>query len=759
MAIRIRNAVLLLLLFAGLFSNPPDLSSCGPFIPTTAFTFWRTPDDPAVARGQLGIIQPGFPRFYLIIAYRYLAGIGLNAQERAALFGSEPAYESPWSAEESEAIKQWLSQRARVVGAAAQPRITTFKSISGDGYYINYLNCGDDAFVNAARTLEDRIHQFGLQSPAVKEWVAAQDQVFANCSGGPSIPAPIDSSASPLLRADRTYQIAAAHFYAGDHAVAEQMFRAIAEDHSSPWSAIAPYLVARSLVRKGMLSVKGQGFDREPLTAAESQLQAILNDPAQKEQHPAARRLLDYVGTRLRPAEKMHTLADALVRKDAQATIQQASIDYRFLYDRFENGNYGGPKALPADDDLTAWIRSFQSRDNDNPKKALDEWHGKKTVPWLVAALSVASGGGPAAAELIAAAEKVAPDSPAYATVAFHSIRLMEESKRTAEARAALDKLLASQTPAIAGSSLNLFRAERMKVAATWDEFLKYSVRTSVGSVVGFTQYGGDAQPEMEDPDSPQTKPRPGFDVDAAKILNEQTPIDLLLDAARRESLPQPMRCEVAMSAWVRSILLSDEKAARSLAPILQDLAPELRPPLQAYLDASDPRARTFAAVFLILRNPGMRPYAQIGFGRETPVNKIDNFRDNWWCSFAPAPEPSVPGYYRNASIMGEPLRELYRDGPPQAQFLSPGERARGQREWSELAKLPPAPDYLAAQTIDWVKSNPGDPRAPESLHLAVRATRYGCSDQKTPFSKQAFDLLHKQYPDSEWARKTKYWY
>jgi hypothetical protein len=153
------------------------------------------------------------------------------------------------------------------------------------------------------------------------------------------------------------------------------------------------------------------------------------------------------------------------------------------------------------------------------------------------------------------------------------------------------------------------------------------------------------------------------------------------------------------------------------------------------------------------------RPYVQVAFGRETAVNKIDDFRDNWWCSFAPSPNTGLPGYYRNASIMGLPLSQLYQDGTPEVQFLSPGERERAHREWAGLAKLATAPDYLAAQTIGWVKSNPGDPRAAEALHLAVRATRYGCSEQKTPFSKQAFELLHKQYPDSEWARKTKYWY
>jgi hypothetical protein len=759
MAIRLRNAALLLVLFVGILSNPPDLSSCGPFLSTAAYSFWTVPEDAqgSFARGRLGIVQPGFPRFYLFIAYRYLAGIGLNGEEQAALFARE-VYQTP-EAQQPEAVDQWKKARAKVAGSEAQPDIALFKSISGEGYYINYLNCGDDAFRNASKTLGERISRFGAQSPVVKQWVAAEDQVFANCSSGPSIPAPIEDTADPLARADRTYQIAAAHFYAGEHDVAEQMFRAIAEDRGSPWSGAAPYLAARCMVRKATLSVKGQGFDRDQLAAAEAQLRKILNDPARSAMHPAVHRLMDYARARLDPGEQMHSLALALVQKNAQATIQQSSVDYRFLYDQLEHGNFGGFKSLQVSDDLTAWIQTFQAHDAGSAKKATDEWRAKGTLPWLIAALSVTHGDDSPVTELIAAAQKVGHDSPAYATVSFHAIRLMEESKRTAEARTALDRLLASDAALMPESALNLFRAERMKAATNWEEFLKYSVRMSAGTAIAFTQYGGDAKPEMEDPDAPQDKPRPGFDVDAAKILNEQTPVDLWLDAAKRETLPQPMRREVATAGWVRSILLGDDKTAQSIAPILQNLAPDLKQLLEAQLDGADARARTFAAVFAMLRNPGMRPYVQVGFGRETPVNKIDDFRDNWWCAFAPDQSGSLPGYYRNASIMGEPLRELYQDGGPKAQFLPADEQERGKREWSQLAALPAAPDYLAAQAIAWAKSNPSDPRAAEALHLAVRATRYGCSEQRTPYSKQAFDLLHKQYPDSEWARKTRFWY
>jgi hypothetical protein len=754
MGIRIRNMVLVFALFAEILSNPPDLSSCGPFLPAAAFTFWRTPEDAAgrFARGQLGILQPSFPRFYLIVAYRYLTGVGLNAEERKALFGPQPAVAS--SSPPPNAVEEWRKARARVAGGGGALYINTFKTISGTEYFLVYLNCNDDAFLSAAKTLDERIRQLGLQSPEVKEWVTAQDQVFANCSGGSSIPVSPDGNARPLARADRAYQIAAANFYAGEVVTAERMFRAIADDHDSPWSRVAPYLVARSLIREATLSVKGVGADRNKLVEAEAQLQSILNDPAQSAMHPAARKLLDYVRVRLTPGARMRDLAAAVIRKDSQATIEQNVSDYRYLYDSYERGDFGGAVARPADDDLTAWISAFQTPD---AFAAATRWREKQTLPWLLAALSRASGDQAGVSGLIAAGEKVGRDSPGYATAAFHTIRLLLESKQTGEARNRLDKLLTTDSASLPESSLNLFRAERMKIAANWDEFLKFSVRIPAGTFTSFQQYeNGDI--EGEDASLPEgVKPhQPAFDVDSARIVNEQTPLDLLLDAAQRDVLPTPMRREVATSVWVRSILFGDENTAKAVTPLLQDLAPELKQPLQAYVEAKDPNSRRFAAVFLMLNFPGLRPYAQTGFGRLPPSGKIDDFRDNWWCPFRASHD--MPDYYRVASTLPEQLRLLYPDAAPKAQFLSADQQAQGQAEWKRLTEAPPAPEFLAGQTVEWVRNNPSDPRAPEALHLVVRAVRYGCGATKGS-SKEAFQLLHEKYPNSEWARKTKYWY
>ena len=92
--------------------------------------------------------------------------------------------------------------------------------------------------------------------------------------------------------------------------------------------------------------------------------------------------------------------------------------------------------------------------------------------------------------------------------------------------------------------------------------------------------------------------------------------------------------------------------------------------------------------------------------------------------------------------------------------FLSAAEKAAAEREWTTLDSVGAGPNYIVDQVIKWANANPNDPRVPEALHLAVTTTRYGCGDKETGrWSKAAFDLLHRKYPNTTWAKKTPYWF
>src|ERR1700730_16443242 len=117
------RALIILMLVAAL-ANPLEISSCGPFLPEAVFTQWSKPEQASggFARGRLGILQPAYARFYLVIAYRYLSGAGLNDAERSALFpAAEPANQTA-SGVPLDSMQQWLTARSKVPNAGAAPR-------------------------------------------------------------------------------------------------------------------------------------------------------------------------------------------------------------------------------------------------------------------------------------------------------------------------------------------------------------------------------------------------------------------------------------------------------------------------------------------------------------------------------------------------------------------------------------------------------------------------------------------------------------
>ena len=712
---------------SGALIGPADLSSCGPFLPEAVFITKLAPlDEARFFRGQIGILQPHYRHIYLMAAYRYLSGIGIDKADQQALL-AKPDYF--WMGQPSPAIQGWLQVRIQV-GAPplAQPdpnQIDRFKMLP-DRVFI--LNCADDAFRGAAATVVQRGHD-GASHDDLRAWVAAQDQVFENCSvalpwapdpkpAGPFIPAALPATAARWMQADRAYQIAAAEFYAGQFDAASADFLRISGDRSSPWHGIAPYLAARALIRKATI------VDAAAAPAAQEQLRKVLADPDAAAWHASARGLSRYLRARTEPAQVLGEVA-RIVEKE-KSGVAGAMSDYRMMLDQFESRNQDPPR----DDDIADWMATMQYSADDH---ALDKWRATRSLPWLVAALTYADKPEP---DLMAAAAQVADSSPAFPTVAFHRLRLMPPD----EARPLLDAVLSRKMPA---PERNLFLAERMRMARNWDELLRDAPRA-----IAATTYTGDERSY-----DAIAKPERGFDEDAAQILNSQAPLALLRLAARSSSLPPNLQLRVATAVWVRSILLNDADTARGAAPPLASLAPYLKPFIDGYLAAPDEKSRAFAAAWLMLNNPGMRPSIDSGGGRLTPTPKIDPFRDNWWRS--PNREEA------SHRPLNAPLELLYQGNSPEAVCLSAAQRTDARREQELLAAAPAAPTFMARQAVEWVEAHPSDARAAEALQLAVRAGHYASGgDRETDrWVRRAFELLHSRYPKSAAARGTPFWY
>ena len=750
-----RAIVALALIAAVVILLPPRTNACGPFFTDAIFVFTKHPDFPLeqFAKGKLGVVSPTWARSYLVVAYRNLSGAPLSQTEAtdikalwdARLNLSSDSGEEDWS-------KQWNEARAKVPGT--QPvQFDTYRNREKPNEYETFLNCQQDALKSAAALLNERITRFGADSAQVRDWLAAQDTVFQNCHEGQHIPQPAAADADQLIRADRAYQIAAANFYARNYDEATQQFDAIAKEKNSPYRIIAPYLAARSLLRKGSFAEKPEDKNAA-LADAENRFSAILKDNSLARAHEIAVRLLNLTKLRLHPEAKLHDYAHAIAKQDASKNFKQDVWDYTVLMDGFLGDDSEGeqtpkkpvPESLKSDD-LTDWIVAMQESAGAAATHSLQRWEQSKSVAWLIAAMTNAKGSDSKAADLIATAGRVEHSSPGFPSLAFHTARLLTEAGRSDAARTYLDSVLNNDRRYLDPSAANQLMAARMMLAQNLDQFLRNAQRKPAG-------YSDDVDgreiPEDEKDAAETAKDHENlFDLDAANIFNKAMPAAIMKDAARSNVLAPNLKRDVAQAAFMRAALIDDRESALQAAPILEASYPELKEFLAAYQRTTTPEARRFAAAFMALKFPGLRPFVSTGIGRTSALSEMDSYRDNYWCAEPPPPLGGAPSEDESTK----------RKAVTAPEFLKPSQTLAA-RQFATLQALGTAPNFLCQTAIDWTEKNPNDPRSPEALHLAVRSTRYGCTNKETGrLSKAAFDLLHRRYPNTKWANATKYWF
>jgi hypothetical protein len=767
-----------------------DLQACGPDFRPDVFVRALNPDNAAgFAQGRLELVQPTYFRRNLIVAYRYLSGSKLSATEKAIYTGPPAVLLAEQSkAEEARQqaaipVNQWIVERAKYPKAPIAKAVSYWDTVyqtrplfNNPGnvwrYDGNFLNCPDDAFQMAALTLHSRARTFGSPSPALTDWLTGQDAVFSNCNGKmPAMPTAVAASSPPLLRADRNYQTAAANLYAGKYPEAQAQFEAISKDNSSPWQVYGAYLAARCLVRQAMFSKPPTEdsqlalFDPAPMAEAQRRLEAILQDPAEAKMHEAARAELGFVLLRTEPEKRLNQIAVALTGPKPDADFKQDLLDLTTTLDQrldqtFLRGDYAtdDPKEdsaakqtlayqqaaeLRKASPLVDWLLTFQSPSEDAHQYALQQWQQTKTLPWLAAAIAKSTVQDDIAPALLTAAAELNKTSPAYITVTFHRARLLIALNRKDEARTLLDEVLPSIRKGSSDSATNAFLGLRMQAARSLPEFLTYAPRKMLASrsqssylaTKGCT-WSTDG---VHDPTCTAKVDSPQFDSDSAEVLNFQFPLDLLVTAAQSPDLPENLRQSIAITAWVRSVLLKDAEAAKQLVPLLP------RPIAQIAGDSMG-----FPATLAMLRNPGMQPYFTQGVQRAETYSIQDEFRDNWWCA-------DWSRYWNNGG---------YTTPPPAPKtnllFLTEREETAATAQAQKLLALGDSGSvWLGQRVLEYARAHPDDPNVPEALHLTVRATHFGCSMEaneakRLATAKAAFQLLHRMYPSSEWAKKTK---
>ncbi len=796
-----RFFVTIFLVFGFLFNNLPSAKACGPFTVDPLFSFTKHGSYPleSFIDGKVGVVPNSYGRISLFVFYRQLNKLPFSAEEqkqvdeaikrRIGIHWSDsdpaqPVNPANQTGDAPDALAKWKNARNKVVPKSVE--ISTEKSVPE--YYFYYENCLKDSFDTAAETLEKRIAEFGINENT-KEWVKSQDAVFSNCDSGGTMPEKPNANFPEWLIKDRQYQTAAALFYASQLPEARNDFQQIANDNNSVWNKTAKYVVARTYIRQASFIEISKSSDEsdekkaqneqkfaekaELLQKAEIQLRSILNDNSMSDFYVSAQNLLNIVKYRSNPLERQRELAKILSASSENLNIFNDLTDYIWLLDKPENdARQIGPEIdqkeaeaagkkynydyklklrdLPQnvrENDLSDWLYTYQAADGF--AHALDKWQETQSPHWFVAAISHAEQNSPQISELLDQAAKIPRNSAGFTTARYHQIRLLLDSGKRGEAKKLLDEILNTNFQNYPISTQNKFFAQKMILAENPAEFIKYAQRKAATFV-----WSDDANEEGDDlKDNEELSPwknRTMFDEDATAFLNEKMPLSLLREAALSPQLPEHLKKFLVEDVWTRAILLKNEKIEREFTPLMSRYAKDFSPLFSKYAAAANPADREAAALLVILYYPVIQPYVPVGFGREnSPPISIDSIRGNWWCA-------------ESENSNDDSSYDHYKFDYPKIypNFLTPEQTADAVREQIQIQKSGNSATFLARRAVEFATRNPNHRQTPEILHLAVRSTRYGCTDDDTEkFSKEAFTILHKHYPKSDWTSKTPYWF
>lgn len=773
--------------------------SCGPFSDSPIFTYSYNPDLPLslYAQGNLGLLKPTFARSYLYVAYRYLTDQPLSKDEQRGVLtyldyrlglsntldssrypsitnsttGGEPPVQEDLP---SPALQIWEKARASAGGKDWPKDFSTFRSYRAS--YTNYYNCPDDAFRTATNTLKELTAKYGQGSAPVKSWLDAQDLVFCHCGDPgyqpktyepkpePAFPEPLKDNQDPLLVADRNYQIAASHFYGQQFDKSFEEFSAIAKDSNSPWSQIAPYLAARTLVRKATLLQ--DKTDAVLLGKAKVMLEQFMQNDKNSVLKPAAQELVDFIELAIEPSKQLRMLSKRLQSKTVNEHFGQDLYDYVVAFNNTLGQGFDdcadSPNSLFAssitnqeslnkdlsetlakvgDDELLLWTVIFQSPAPNSYKLSLDHYKKNHAPIWLISALSKADTKSAELSLLMEDAAKFDPKSKAYATVIWHRLRLLRQQGKLDEAYKITCDFINQNTAIFGPSTINNFRQLALVLSKNFPDFLKYGIDHPAGINSGWT--GNELPEDLSKVEQAKSFPAvPSRLVDAAVLtINKNVPLSYWATIAKDTRLTAAQKLDILQAAYVRSVMLNNSSVVKAIAPELGKQAPYLVPHIKSIEQSKNSTEKSFNFAFMCLQNPGMKPYVEEGMGRSEPPNERDMYGDNWWDS-----KPATFGATPDADV-------------PRA-FLSQAELAKGQQETAALAKFGVGSNYLTGLVLAFVKTNPQDPRIPEALSRAVKSAKFGPTDENTTdWSRRAFKILHSTYAKSKWAKDTPYYY
>lgn len=741
----------------------PAFASGGPAAwPVYVDSRGGSPDELArLYRGRLGVVMAAAPEAILYLDWRLLHGLRVGDEAGADL--AMPCCDWREADRERSGVYAWLDARAMVADVPSSPPYLPTE-LPGP-HYTRIENCFPEAFDTATATLRDRAGRYGASSPAVRAWLLTQDAVFYACGALDMPLPPLMAGAPPWLVADRSYQEAASALYNRRNGEAAARFAAIAHDPWSPWRKMGLYLKARALQREALARPGFWTF--VPARAAHAALAESRPGTFGRDEARHMQRAIDY---RDRPDALLAELDTELKQREPPAEIALALRDYLSLSER--------RKVRPEAADWIATMRPDWSPEQETARArardhALERWRATGDVAWLVAAMTRTNPGDPGSAALVAAAERVKRGSPAWLTAQYHVVRLTIATAGAAAMRARLDGLLA--LPHLSRSERNLFAAARAQVASDLGDLARFALREPYCRIEGaFCQAGDWALIDGELAKSARTGGRVGLGYDSAAII-DRLPLDARIKLSRSAVFPAEIRLDLALTGFARAVQLRDDSAAGRLAGDLAGLLPQLRSDWRGVAAAPPGPKRRVASLFAMAKLPGLRADL-VNYTR--PRGTVAQFEGSWmnWLIVPrgtgvrppdyPSPASYQWDYWESGADTDSDLACLGKCGGAFPLHLPRFVDALEDKAAAERAAFAPSnlEEPWPAGTVSlWeealahARANPRDPRSPELLYWLIRIARWGPNPDH--LGRRAFQLLHRRYPGSSWAKRSPYYY
>lgn len=678
---------------------------------------------------------------------------------------------------------------------------------------------GDCRTDYALKTYRERLRRLGPNHPYVAQWVKVQRAVFSACKGWdpkrqiaalPTRLAIGDPQLDALQKADRAYQAASQLFYRSEIARARAGFTAIA-GQPGPHRAAAAFMVVA--IDAG--SRAEQPADAKP--GALQEAKALLASPKAAATRADAHELIGWMGatadTRATRAAQVAVTLQALhlplvtLRSDPQAMARydRSAQDLSALWTAFDNadwwltgavpkGYYGslamseaakrdrlaafnlvpGPCSGETCPTVSSTMREFLEREQSNAAKAgdLDAWRV------VAAELENSYGESDHWAEIDQLIGKVqrTPNDHDVALLAL----LADEQLRRAFINDSFDEKLA--------------RAKRLRAAALmkrwpWPEATWFTRRYAAalrnlaagGQIAEARALRDGVGPRLADENRWQVpnellmllaEDRNRFVQvmadfkQSSSALIDRLPTRELVVLAQDPRLPAPARARLARVAWTRAYL-TEQRMPRTIDSLMRSLNPEIAAAWHSTVGA---KSDDHALLLDVLRTPAMNlraasrsenDYLSYGDAPAKP-GEIDTYQhslNNWWCS----PVAADYAEREESALAGAIGEQASRSAAERMLAQSWVWQSLDARERAMLAARAMAPRMLADAAVAW--GSRADPKRPdgadEALALAVRATRYGCQMQggHGAWSKAAWDVLHQRFPDTDAARRTRWWF